>query len=99
MQVQEQQSPFVDGKLHRREQSRQARYSLLERLCRMDRNTVVGAYEVAAILDRAVNTVNQWCTDSPHKLPPRITGHGRSWRLGTVLDWVQERDQKGRGTK
>lgn len=95
--MQEQQ--FEDAKARRREQNRLARYALIERLSRMDHNSVIRPAEVGALLDRSVNTINQWCSNSPHKLPPRLADHGRAWRLGTVLDWIQERDINGRGRK
>ncbi len=95
--MQEQQA--IDAKEHRLSELRAARYSLLERLTRLDRNTVIGIYELAALINRSANSIQQWCSDSPHKLPPRLPGHGRNWRLGTVLDWIQERDTNGKGLK
>lgn len=93
------QSLAKDAKAQRREQSRLARYSLLERLSRMDHNTIIGIPELAALINRSANSIQQWCSDAPNKLPPRLPGHGRNWRLGTVLDWIQERDMNGRGMK
>lgn len=65
-------------------------YLLLKQLQELDDETLVGALEVAALLDISPVTVRH---RKVPKLPAPVAGlHLQRWRLGIVRQWIREQD-------
>jgi hypothetical protein len=68
------------------------RTAVVECLARMPSQTLIGPYEVAAILDVAVATIcnSRYRSKSLFPSPLAEAGSKLRWRIGDVFEWVNQ---------
>jgi predicted DNA-binding transcriptional regulator AlpA len=61
---------------------------------------IIGASEVAMLLNTTEGCVYKFSSQEPQKLPPRITIFGKklAWRLGTCRLWIRSLETDKPGT-
>jgi len=69
-------------------------HAVKSRLASYHDDQVIGADELAAMLNTSAGMVYRLCAIREESLPPRLRTFGRklAWRLGTCRDWLRQQD-------
>lgn len=61
-------------------------------LAQLADDQVIGAAELATMLNTSPANIYKMCSSNPERLPQRLTVFGRraAWRMGTCRQWLRQ---------